>query len=132
MIVILFPQDLWKHIFIGGIVVYVSQKWKEYISKFQHNHCLNNLLAMVWLFNHCFSFYWPFNGKRKVGVRIPAATDLKLSIVKTGSDSSSAERSAIGVSVPSLGDDHYKQMWNSMCGTPKNPHCSPYEWKILE
>ena len=36
----------------------------------------------------------------------PQQTD----IVKTGSDNSTSERSATGVSVTVLGDDHYKQM----------------------
>ena len=34
----------------------------------------------------------------------------KTYVVKTGSDSSIAKRSAIGVSVTVLGDDHYKRM----------------------
>ena len=43
---------------------------------------------------------------QEIGVRSPVAT-----VVKTGSESSTAKRSEIGVSVTRvLGDDHYKRM----------------------
>ena len=48
---------------------------------------------------------WPC--KRKVGSSNPAAKDLSR---KTGSDSSTVKRSAIGVMSRVLGDDHYKWM----------------------
>ena len=48
---------------------------------------------------------WP--RKRKVGVQIPAATDLSR---KNLSDSSTAKRSAIGVIARVLEDDDYKRI----------------------
>ena len=58
---------------------------------------------------------------REIGVRSPVATDLsRKKLLKTGSDSSTSKRSALGVSVTGP----RRCPCRSGCGTLKNPHCS--------
>ena len=66
-----------------------------------------NMLRVLFAFNRCGGVEIDRSSRmREIGVRSPVATDLSW---KTGSDSSTAKRSATDVSVKVLVDDHYKR-----------------------